>query len=63
MLPKMFASDFRDNVHRYPTLIDPNGNQFEVLVEKINGNIYFTYGWPTLRDFYNIKYGTWVILL
>jgi hypothetical protein len=39
------------------TLIDPNENQFEVLVEKINGNIYLTHGWFALHDFYNIQQG------
>ena len=57
MLQKMFASDFRYNVHHYATHIYPNENQFEVLVEKINSNTYFTHGWSALRDFYNIQYG------
>jgi hypothetical protein len=43
--------------------IDPNENQFEVLVEKINGNMYLTHGWSALHDFYNIQYGALVILL
>jgi hypothetical protein len=31
-------------MNRYATLIDPNKNQFEFLVEKIKENIYLTHG-------------------
>jgi L-rhamnose mutarotase len=44
MLPKMFASYFRHNINHYATFIDPKRNQFEVLIKKINGNIYLTHG-------------------
>ncbi|WJX40517.1 linoleate 13S-lipoxygenase [Trifolium repens] len=45
MLAKMFSRDFGHDVRRFATLIDPLGNQFQVLVEIINGNIYLTWGW------------------
>jgi hypothetical protein len=58
----MFSRDFGHDVRRIATLTDPLGNQFEVLVEKINGNVYLTWGWSALKDFYNICVGAWVIL-
>lgn len=42
MLPKMFTTDFGDKVGRYATLIDPNDNHFEILVERCDGNLYLT---------------------
>jgi hypothetical protein len=54
MLAKMFSRDFGHDVRHFATLIDPLGNQFQVLVEIINGNIYLTWGWFALKDFYNI---------
>jgi hypothetical protein len=51
MLLKIFAADFCENIRRVATLIDPLGNQFEVLVEKINGNVYLTWGSFALKDF------------
>jgi hypothetical protein len=47
----MFSRDFGHDVRRIATLTDPLGNQFEVLVEKINGNVYLTWGWSALKDF------------
>jgi hypothetical protein len=58
----MFSRDFGHDVRRIATLTDPLGNQFEVLVEKINGNVYLTWRWSALKDFYNICVGAWVIL-
>uniref|UniRef100_A0A494G8U6 Uncharacterized protein n=1 Tax=Solanum lycopersicum TaxID=4081 RepID=A0A494G8U6_SOLLC len=37
MLSKMLAYDFGEKIGHFPTLVDPNNNQFKVLVEKING--------------------------
>jgi hypothetical protein len=51
MLQKMFPSSFSENINRHSTPTYPNENQFEVLVEKINGYIYLTHGWSALRDF------------
>jgi hypothetical protein len=34
MLPKMLASDICENINRHATLIDPNENQFDILVKK-----------------------------
>ncbi|XP_045814775.1 uncharacterized protein LOC123908244 [Trifolium pratense] len=64
MLPKMFSADFRHKIYRFATLVDPFANQFEVLVEKINNNIYLTHGWYALKDFYNINcIEAWVTLV
>jgi len=58
MLPNMFKNDFGDQVQRFATLIDAKSNQFEVLVERINGSAFFSKGWKSLRDFYGIS---WVL--
>jgi hypothetical protein len=41
MLPKTFVSDFGASLGDYATFIDPNNNQFEVMVESICGNVFF----------------------
>jgi tRNA(Glu) U13 pseudouridine synthase TruD len=32
----MFVSDFGNQINRYANLVDLKGNQFEVLIERIN---------------------------
>lgn len=32
----MFAQDFRDQISRYASLVDPNDNEFQVLVKRFN---------------------------
>jgi len=39
-LPRMFGGDFGDRIGRFATLTDPKGNQFEVLVDSINGDFF-----------------------
>jgi len=63
MIPHSFVSDFGDQINRYVVLVDKNHNEFDVAVERINGNIYFTRGWAALRDFYQITFGAWVIVV
>lgn len=41
MLPNMFAKDFGDQIRRFATLIDPKNNKFEVLLERVNGHVFF----------------------
>jgi hypothetical protein len=53
----------RNEIYRFVNLVDSSGNQFEVLVKKINKNIYLPHGWYALKDFYNISIGACVILL
>ena len=33
----MFAGDFGYQIDHYATLVDPNNNEFQVLVERFNG--------------------------
>ena len=40
MLPNMFVRDFGDQFIRYATLVNPNNNEFQVLVEKFNGSFF-----------------------
>jgi hypothetical protein len=56
----MFVADFRDDVRRIATLVDSKYNRFEVLVEKINNNVYLTWGWLALKEFYGIFVGAWI---
>lgn len=62
-LPRMFGSDFGDLIGRFATLTDPKGNQFEVLVDSINGDFFLTKGWKAIRDFYGISLGAWITLI
>lgn len=63
MLPKLFVTDFGDQIGSYVTLIDTNYNQFEILVERINGSVYLTTGFNAIRDFYDIRMGGWVLMV
>nr|ABD33280.1 hypothetical protein MtrDRAFT_AC158501g17v2 [Medicago truncatula] len=51
-LPTLFLiwTDFGGQVNRFATLVDPKNNQFDVLVEKINGVVLLSKGWKVLRD-------------
>jgi hypothetical protein len=55
MLLKMFVADFGDQLVYYATLVDPNNNQFETLVERINGIVYFRTKFYVIRDFYDVR--------
>lgn len=55
--------DFKNEVYRYVNLIDQKHNEFEVLVERVKDNVYFRRGWAALRDFFGIRFGTWIFLL
>jgi len=59
----MFGGDFGDRIGRFATLTDPKANQFEVLVDNINGDFFLTKGWKAIRDFYGIGLGAWVTLI
>jgi len=60
----MFGGDFGDRIGHFATLTDLKGNQFEVLVDSINGGFFFlTKGWKAIRDFYGISLGAWVTLI
>lgn len=63
MLPSMFGHDSGNQIGRYATLVDPNSNEFQVLVERPNGCIYLAKGWHALRDFYNLSLGGWVTIV
>ncbi|WJX65470.1 linoleate 13S-lipoxygenase [Trifolium repens] len=63
MLPRMFVDDFGHQIPRYVYLIDAKQNQFEILVDKLHGDIYFTRGWTAIRNFYDIRIGAWLLLM
>ncbi|XP_045791434.1 uncharacterized protein LOC123886139 [Trifolium pratense] len=62
-LPRMFAEDFGEELCRVATLVDARDNQMEVLVDKIDEDVYFTRGWASVKNFYNIRTGAWVVLI
>jgi len=37
----MFVEDFNDQIGCHATLVDPNNNEFEVLVKRFNGSVFF----------------------
>jgi len=41
MLSNMFAGYFDDQIDRNATLVDPNNNEFHVLVERFNDSVFF----------------------
>lgn len=63
VLPIMFVHDFGDQIGHYANLVDSKNNEFEVLVERFNGNIYLTTGWHALKDFYGVCLGSWVTMV
>jgi len=44
-------------------MIDPNNNQFEMLVERINGTVYLMTGFNAICDFYNVRLDGTVVLV
>ena len=63
MLPKTFVSDFCALLGDYTTFIDPNNNQFEVMVEKIRDSVFLTTGFNALHDFYYVRLGGTVVMV
>ena len=59
----MFCHDFGDQLDRLATLVDSNGNEFEVYVEKHNSGVYLTRGWHALQDFYKLTLGSWISMV
>jgi len=59
----MFVADFGNEINYHATLIDLNNNQFDVAVEKVHGSIYLTKGRYALRDFYDICFSPWIIMV
>jgi hypothetical protein len=60
MLPKTFVSDFGASLGDYATFINPNNNQFEVMVERICGSVFLTMGSMPYATF---MMSVWVELL
>lgn len=63
MLPKIFSSDFGEQIGSIARLVDPNNNQFEVQVDKIDGFLFLTTGFKALRDFYDLIWGGSVVMV
>jgi hypothetical protein len=63
MLPNMFTNDFGKQVQRFATLIDAKSNQFEVLVEGIDGSVFFSKGWKSFLRSNQMKFmgSAWVL--
>jgi len=63
MLRKTFVADFGDKLGYYATLVDPSNNQFETLVERMNGIVYLTTVFKAIRDFNDVRQGGSVVLV
>ena len=63
MLPKTFASNFGASLGDYATFIDPNNNQFEVMVERIRGSLFLTTGFNVIREFYDVRLGGTIVMV
>lgn len=62
-LYELFVFGFCHQITRFVTLINTLGNQIKILVEIFVGGMYFTWGWYSLRDFYDIHFGVRVTLV
>jgi len=63
MLPQTFVSDFGKSLGDYATFIDPNNNQFEVMVERIRDSVFLTTGFNVIRDFYDVRLGGTIVIV
>jgi hypothetical protein len=63
MLPNTFVSDFGAQLGDFATFIDPNNDQFEVMVERISGTVFLTTGFSAIRDFYNVRLGGTIVMV
>jgi len=63
MLPKTFVSDFGASLGDYATFIDPNNNQFEVMVERIRDSVFLTTEFNAIRDFYDVHLGGTIVMV
>lgn len=52
-----------NELNRYVTLIDPGLNQFEVVVDKYDGKMYFSHGIEELNKAYKLEHGVWISLI
>ncbi|KAJ1376761.1 DNA-binding barrel domain superfamily, partial [Sesbania bispinosa] len=57
-----FARDFWDIVPRQVHFIDGIGNNINVVVRRDVDDMYFTHGWPLLKDVYDLDDGGWIKL-
>jgi len=63
MLPKTFVSDFCALLGDYTTFIDPNNNQFEVMVERIRDSVFLTTGFNAIHEFYDVRLGGTIVMV
>jgi hypothetical protein len=63
MLPKTFVSDFGASLGDYATFIDPNNNQFEVMVERICGSVFLTTWFNAIHDFYDVHLDGTIVMV
>lgn len=52
-----------NELNSYLTLIDPGLNQFEVVVDKYDGKLYFSHGIEELNKAYKLEHGGWISLI
>ena len=63
MLSKTFVFDFGASLGDYATFIDPNNNQFEVMVERIRGSVFLTTEFNVIHDFCDVRLGGTIVMV
>jgi len=63
MLPKTFVFDFGKSLGDYATFIDPNNNQFEVMIERISDSVFLTTEFNAIHDFYDVRLGGTIVMM
>ncbi|WJX68547.1 hypothetical protein P8452_52903 [Trifolium repens] len=62
-LPSFFTRAHGPNVNQYVILNDALHNQFEILIQEKDHELYFTRGWNELKNFYRVPFGAWIKLI
>jgi hypothetical protein len=62
-LPSFFTRAHGPNVNQYVILNDVVHNQFEILIQEKDHELYFTRGWNELKNFYIMKFGGWIKII
>ena len=63
ILGTALTKEIGNELNRYVTLVDAALNQFEVVVDKHDGKLCFTYGLEELNKAYKLDQGGWMYLI
>lgn len=63
ILPTLMVDTIGYDLSSFAVLNDPAYNEIEVLVDKIDGRVCFSQGWPELKALYDLKNGGAITLV